>query len=1376
MPAIQNQINLYVNANGQIVPGSSPTNALYRNNLNRNVFFIITPLSQAAVVKLLWKNTSLSKQGYTQVALATGGLGKDVTSEEVSYYSLVKDWNVFKCIPSSSILTKFPATVSGSISLTVSISEPDLSDSTVYTWVKDITTNEVGVISSLTDNQYVRAIGNNIETNFGILNKADKLVKLENGLVIIRALWTRSTTEPMLYVGNPSLEDNDFEDAEVGDVGLLGGIIAQQNENTIDISRLQTQVSDITLEVNGNTIKLENMLPQYGSIDLAYQDIDNIKNGSYLLVDSLENNAFAIYYKRDDDLVVVDNAFLRLKTINGETLYGTGDLELATKEDLENKRTFVEYFGSLSMQDVHDMIIADIEADRINDNTLCKIRNLINPNTNVQEYFELNMLSVNIYNDYSIIEGTTNSVGKVSSWFSSTQNGGTYTLQDITTSVVDNLTSTATDKALSANMGKELKSDIDANSQGIINNSTAIGKTNEDLATLRSDTEEDIADLEESVEAISNEQAEHDAEITNLQTNKQDKKPDGVISLLNANNKINDKYLPNFASGGAIYGGLFNATTGVATLTSNAKTKLGVTENEIRLTNNDSPITGFAANQDISYRVSVAGNFAGLDLSVNDNLVSYITSWGKIDNTDSVVSVNKKTGIVEININDIPNLQAILDTLLKDFTLSISGTTLTLKGTLNDGTEITDTLDIVDNNKADKEITEIQAKQSRDNIEIFNWLSNYGKVQNVGFTTENSIGDYENRFIYESDYLLLDDNSSGARNDIDYLLSAKQVSKAKENGFVISGTAKLDTDAGSYGFFTGMIFGTSRYGITFMKSTDGGYPDRLRVVGGGYMSNLIGLNQNYNEWFNYRLVKDTGDDAKLYINDIFIAVISADNGPYILEAFTLSSGSENGGNRKSYHKAFGVEIVSDEKVELLNKIDNKQNTLTQEQIDNIAAVGSKQDKLPDGTNTLIDNTTGKVNEIYLPQAQGGGLIVVEKLPTPTSTIFDTKQLYLQTSDNTLYYCILEDSEYKWSSTKGLDIFDSDIEFWNFGVSGLTSSNPQLTRTNDAVGKGWEYVGTVYGSAIKTDFDKVFNWQRIVDSSGNVFIRIPKYYRNATDNTRNIANYKVDDSYYVYSCFQNEKNGEEKDYIDIGAYKGSVVGNRLTSRSGVSYTGSKTIGEFRSYARANVEGGYTYQQQDIHVLMLLWDLFQIVFATRKTEDVLGTQWKEYDGRINCGDTDALVDNSLAYPMSICGKKSGTGGFKFFGIEDIVGYALEFIDGIYFSSSSIYVGYTPSLYTDNTTNKELLSYTRPTSSNYTIKLGIDPDNPCINYPSEVGGTENTYYTDYCWYDRSGTILYQGAYSFGASDGLFYGSGYYSASRDYVSIGARLCRRLL
>lgn len=63
------------------------------------------------------------------------------------------------------------------------------------------------------------------------------------------------------------------------------------------------------------------------------------------------------------------------------------------------------------------------------------------------------------------------------------------------------------------------------------------------------------------------------------------------------------------------------------------------------------------------YKITVAGTFAGNDYTINDNTIwdSVNTTWLKVDNTEQVVSVNGKQGIVDIVIADIAGLQGNLD-------------------------------------------------------------------------------------------------------------------------------------------------------------------------------------------------------------------------------------------------------------------------------------------------------------------------------------------------------------------------------------------------------------------------------------------------------------------------------------------------------------------------------------------------------------------------------------------------------------------------------------------------------------------------------------------------------------------------------------------
>jgi hypothetical protein len=116
---------------------------------------------------------------------------------------------------------------------------------------------------------------------------------------------------------------------------------------------------------------------------------------------------------------------------------------------------------------------------------------------------------------------------------------------------------------------------------------------------------------------------------------------------LDANVKIPLSLLPEaIMSGQNSFLGNFNASTAVATLTANGKTLLGTTSATITLTNNTAAITGYAANEVGYYRITAAGTFAGLALSVGDLLVADDSGWVKQDNTDAVTSVFGLTGAV----------------------------------------------------------------------------------------------------------------------------------------------------------------------------------------------------------------------------------------------------------------------------------------------------------------------------------------------------------------------------------------------------------------------------------------------------------------------------------------------------------------------------------------------------------------------------------------------------------------------------------------------------------------------------------------------------------------------------------------------------------
>lgn len=146
--------------------------------------------------------------------------------------------------------------------------------------------------------------------------------------------------------------------------------------------------------------------------------------------------------------------------------------------------------------------------------------------------------------------------------------------------------------------------------------------------------------------------------------NKLAKKPDETNDLIDSGNKITTTYLPDFILGQMLYAGTFVPSTAVATLTTNAKAKLGTTSNTITLTNDGTAITGYVANEGCYYICSADGTFASLSLLTGDWLVSTGSAWKKIDNTDAVTGVkgsaetNYRTGNVNITADNVMPTQS----------------------------------------------------------------------------------------------------------------------------------------------------------------------------------------------------------------------------------------------------------------------------------------------------------------------------------------------------------------------------------------------------------------------------------------------------------------------------------------------------------------------------------------------------------------------------------------------------------------------------------------------------------------------------------------------------------------------------------------------
>ncbi len=208
---------------------------------------------------------------------------------------------------------------------------------------------------------------------------------------------------------------------------------------------------------------------------------------------------------------------------------------------------------------------------------------------------------------------------------------------------------------------------------------------------------------------------------------------------------------------------------------------------------------------------------------------------------------------------------------------------------------------------------------------------------------------------------------------------------------------------------------------------------------------------------------------------------------------------------------------------------------------------------------------------------------------------------------------------------GVPVMEGEVAAKVYGVSWNKGSSPTLTRTDDAVGLVAN--AGVDMAPVVNDFDSAEIYKditEVTDSLGNVFVRIPRFYIRKTDGvgakTWQISRQPFTGSYLPW-CFWNFSTSLALDYIYVGKYNATLDGsNRLESKPGKPPLISKSIVQFRDYARANGAG---YQQLDIHVMDVLQTLFYVEFATLSSQAVMAGFTA---GRYNAADVATVAEAS------------------------------------------------------------------------------------------------------------------------------------------------------
>ena len=217
---------------------------------------------------------------------------------------------------------------------------------------------------------------------------------------------------------------------------------------------------------------------------------------------------------------------------------------------------------------------------------------------------------------------------------------------------------------------------------------------------------------------------------------------------------------------------------------------------------------------------------------------------------------------------------------------------------------------------------------------------------------------------------------------------------------------------------------------------------------------------------------------------------------------------------------------------------------------------------------------------------------------------------------------------------------------------------------------------------------------------------------------------------------------------------------------------------RTACKAQGEG---YQQYDFLIDAIIKELFLIEFATTNSQSIMRGWTDGNSAALQTGHTDNVKTPSGSWNTNheegdtAC-NTDGHHACKYRGIENPWGNVWKWVDGITFSGNKVYICLDPTKYKSEDTNPPYVYMgDRNTGSGYIKKVEQFDKFPLLGYATELGGGESIHYCDYYW--SGGTVMHVGgAWDNGSRVGLWYWSGYYSASVADSNVGGRLCYKPL
>lgn len=366
-------------------------------------------------------------------------------------------------------------------------------------------------------------------------------------------------------------------------------------------------------------------------------------------------------------------------------------------------------------------------------------------------------------------------------------------------------------------------------------------------------------------------------------------------------------------------------------------------------------------------------------------------------------------------------------------------------------------------------------------------------------------------------------------------------------------------------------------------------------------------------------------------------------------------------------------------------------------------------------------------------------------------------------------------------TYGVYIVDTTIEIfgvvWNYGNSSTAltrltrQSDPYSFVTTNITSEPVPAVGTSYGTS---PFDKYMPWKgmeeyNIVNNTVGVkqeeqgfsrandtVVFVPDFYYKVVDDASGKKRY-----FYV----ANKKESGFEKHPGSGRYVGRYnTASGYVSKTGLAPLTNITRATARTNSMAKGSGWYEYDYASWCAIGLL---YIVEFADWNTQSKIGKGNSSNSSVESSGGTD-----SMTYHTGRASGADGASSVQYRHIENPWGNVFDWVDGINFSGSIVYVCTDPAKYVDSTSTGYTNAGTRASSGGYISALGASTTAPWAFYPSSTRGSEATYIPDYMWTSSDWLVLgVGGCVDNNSNAGMFCFGSDHDSSFSNGKFGARL-----